>query len=81
MMLREHAPVSRLTAAANLHRGTLHDIFRSQRPAEGAIIDYLGASDHRLQQKVQDLQQTTFHATNNLQKQRLCLDWKGFLNL
>jgi hypothetical protein len=74
MMLREHAPVSRLTAAANLHRGTLHDIFRSQRPSEGAIIDYLGASDYRLQQKVHDLQKTTSHATNDLQKQRLCLD-------
>jgi hypothetical protein len=41
MMLREHAPVSRLTAAANLHRGTLHDIFRGLKPSEGAIIDHL----------------------------------------
>jgi hypothetical protein len=28
MVLREHAPVSRLTAAENLLSGTLHDLFR-----------------------------------------------------
>jgi len=28
MVLREHAPVSRLTAAENLHGGTLHDTSR-----------------------------------------------------
>jgi hypothetical protein len=51
MVLREHAPVSRLTAAADLHDGTLHDVFRRLQPAEAPIIACRKDGDPRLQQK------------------------------
>ncbi len=41
MMLHEHAPVSRLTAAAKLHCGTLHDLSRDPRSAEARSITSL----------------------------------------
>jgi hypothetical protein len=60
MVLREHAPVSRLTAAANLHGGTLHDVFRRLQAAEAAIIACRKDGDPRLQQKAPPGAQTTF---------------------
>ena len=60
MVFRQHAPVSRLTAAALLASGTLHDLYRCLPTAEGEIIARAKTDDPRLQQKPPPVAETAF---------------------
>mgnify|MGYP001309662326 CR=1 FL=1 len=72
---RKQAPVSRLTAAANLRGGTLHDPFSHLRPAKMPIIACPQGALSTTEPE------SACHITNKVQKRCLCLDQACFLNL
>jgi hypothetical protein len=72
---RKQAPVSRLTAAANLRGGTLHDLFSLLRSAKMPIIACPQGAQSTLESE------TACCITNKVQKRFLRLDQACFLNL
>ena len=74
MVLFEHAPVSRLTAAAKLRSGTLHDLPQSE---DCGRTHYSSPTPCRLKFATK----CAVHATNLIPVRRLHLDRTAMLNL